>query len=50
MMSPKSVMCYYMNKPKIFVKKSSTNVGVGRLGVPYCVGSIIVAMCACGIC
>ena len=37
MMSPKSSMCDSTNKPEISVKKSSTNVGAGRHGVPNCV-------------
>lgn len=44
MKSPKSAMCDSTNKPEIFFKKSSIDVGTGRQGVPYCVGLITMAM------
>ena len=50
MMSSKSTMYDSMKKPKISAKNSSSNVGIGRLGVPYCIGHITMEIYACGIC
>ena len=48
MLSPKFSMCDSMNKPKISVKKSSTNARARRLDVTYCVGPVTMAIYACG--
>ncbi len=47
MMSPKSTIYDSTKKPKISVKKSSTDARAGKLGVPYCVGPITVTIYAC---
>ena len=50
MMSPKSTTCDSTNKPKISVKKSSTDVGALTLAIPHYDKEIIVAMDAFEIC
>ena len=53
MMSPKSVMCDSTNKPKISVKKLSTDARAGRQGVPYYVeihGPTTMEIYVCGMC
>ena len=48
-MSPKSAVCDSMNKLEMSAKKSSTEAGARRQGVPYCDGPFVVAMYAYGL-
>ena len=50
MMSPKSAMCDSTKKPEISIKKSSTNFGARRQGVPYYARPITMEKCAYGMC